>query len=248
MTTKTIVLIVLIVAAAIIECIFAPLFSVAQRPGKSARSRLYKMICATMFLLIGVLAFILSGNESVFARLMLIGLGFSWVGDLFLHLNGKVCFSIGFASFATAHIWYLCAYYNATKMYFPERKFITVIEVIIILVIMIATALFLTLVKKMSIKSPGMIASLAYGFVLIPMTVKAAAFSLDFIMGGYPHAVISGAMLAFGAIAFFLSDVSLSILMFNKPDKDNYKLKDFNVATYFIGQTLLALTILFIGI
>lgn len=248
MTTKSIVLVVLIAVAAIIECIFAPLFSIAQRPGKSKKSLTYKMICATMFLLIGVLAFILSGNESVFAKYMLIGLAFSWVGDLFLHLNGKVCFSIGFASFATAHIWYLCAYYNATKMYFPERKFITVIEVVIILAVMVATALFYTLHKKMSIKSPGMIASLAYGFVLIPMTVKATALSLDYILDGYPNAAIAGAMLTFGAIAFFLSDASLALLMFNKPDKGNHKLKDFNVATYFIGQTLLALTILFIGI
>ncbi len=245
---RSIVIISLIAAAIITECIAAPIFSVAQRPGISRKSRFFKMLGATMFLSVGVLAFLLTDNQSGYARFMLIGLAFSWVGDLFLHIKGMAYFIMGFISFTTAHICYICAYYKASAEYFPERSFITVPEIAAIAVIMVLTALYYILRKKMSFKNPGMIASVVYGFVLVPMVVKAAAFSLDFVSGGYPYSLPAGIMLTLGAVSFFLSDTSLALLMFNKPDKDNYKLKNYNVATYFAGQTLLALTILFIGV
>lgn len=240
------VLIAVIAIAVIVQLIFAPKFSVAQRPGISRKSRTFKMISATMFVLIGFAAAILVKNQSEYAKFMLIGLLLSWVGDLFLHIKGSKPFMVGFFSFTAAHVFYIIAYYKATKMFFPERKFFTAIEIVLFIVIEIAMFCYYAVLKKMPVKSKEMLACGFYGLVLIPMMIKATAFSIDFIRGGYPYAIIAGIMLTFGAFCFVLSDTSLALLMFNEPDKHNHKLKNHNVGTYFAAQTLLALTILFI--
>lgn len=242
------VLIAVIAAAIITEIIFAPKFSVAQRTGISRRSRTYKMICATMFVIIGIAAAIISDNKSDYAKFMLIGLGLSWVGDLFLHIDGLKYFLVGFFSFTAAHVFYIIAYYYASKMYFPDKKFITAIEIIFFFVIEIVMVIYYTVLKKMKLKSRGMLASAFYGLVLIPMLIKATAFSVYFIRGGYPYAPLAGFMLTFGAFCFFMSDTSLALLIFHDPYKENHRLKNHNVGTYFCAQTLLALTMLFIGV
>lgn len=248
MSSQQILLIVLTAVAIVVEIIFTPLFLKAQRPGISTKSRFYKMICATMFVCVGVLAVLFSGNHSDYALFMMIGLVFSWFGDLFLHIKGKKPFIVGFICFTTAHVFYLIAYDHATKQYFPERRFITWGEVLIFVVLEVSLLLFYTKVKKMSIRSVGIKLGIVYGFVLLPMMIKAAAFSLDFIRSGAPNAFLAGFLLTFGAFCFVLSDTSLLLTMFNPPDRKNIKLKNHNIATYFAAQTLLALTIHFIGV
>ena len=53
---------------------------------------------------------------------------------------------------------------------------------------------------------------------------------------------------AFGGTLFFTSDLTLVLLMFNEKMKKNHRLKDYNIGSYFLGQTLLALSVLFIGL
>ncbi|MCD7774277.1 MAG: lysoplasmalogenase [Clostridiales bacterium] len=245
---KTVYLI-LIAAAVVIEAIFTPLFLKAQRPGANLKSMTYKMICATMFFMVGAFSVLYAGNRSGFAAFMIAGLALSWLGDFFLHIPRKAwCFGIGFAFFTLAHVMYITAYSLATKAYFPDRKIINIYEIIAVILIEIGLYIFYKFKKKMSFKSAGMIASAFYGIVLNTMTVKAVSFSAQYIYSMLtPKAVFGGLCIALGGICFFTSDTSLVILMFNKPDKHNHKLKNHNIGTYFFGQTLLALSILFVG-
>ena len=71
-------------------------------------------------------------------------------------------------------------------------------------------------------------------------------FGIQFIMAG--NSVFAGLCLAFGGALFFCSDITLVILMINEKLKKNYRLKDFNIASYFIAQTLLALSVLNVGL
>ncbi len=240
--------IVLIVLAITIEIIFTPLFLKAQRPGANPKSLTYKMICATMFFVVGVFSLIYSGNESEFAKYMIIGLALSWVGDFFLHISRVWCFVIGFVAFASAHVFYIIAYSKATDLYFPGRQFFKVYEIIAVLLIELALFAYYKFKKKMSFKSAGMIASVFYGFVLNAMTVKAVTFSVEYIMARFSNAVFGGLCISLGGVSFFMSDTSLVILMFNEPDKHNHRLKNHNIGTYFFGQTLLALSVLFVGV
>lgn len=240
--------ITLTVIAVVVEAIFTPFFLHYQRPGICLKSFICKMVCASMFLAVGILAFIYSGNESQFALFMVIGLACSWFGDMFLHMKQgcKVTFGIGMAFFAAAHVLYLIAYSKANSLYFPDRSFFTVPEI----AFAVATVLIFYFIFKgkaqINFVSPIMSAFVIYGLILVTMFVKAVSFGTQYIIAG--NSVFGGLCLALGGTLFFSSDLTLVLLMFNERMKRNHRLKDYNIGSYFLGQTLLALSILFIGI
>ena len=119
---------VLIIAAVfwVAECIAFPIFIKAQWPKKCVKSFCWKMISASLFVGYGVFAFFAAKNAwgnrffETFARDMVIGLCFGWLGDLLLHLTalsknpGKVftgaAFVSGLIAFLVGHIFYVIAY------------------------------------------------------------------------------------------------------------------------------------------
>lgn len=234
--------------AIVIETIFTPLFLHYQRPGICKKSLTCKMICATMFLAVGVLAYIYSGNNSEFAKFMLIGLGSSWFGDLFLHLKQgcKVTFGIGFVFFAAAHVLYLVAYSKATEFYTPERKFLTIPEILIAIAIIVFFYFLLKGKDMINFASPIVAIFSLYGLILTTMFIKAVVVGHQYISMGNP--VFGGVSLALGGTLFFTSDMTLVLLMTSEKLKKNHRLKDYNIGSYFLGQTLLALSVLFIGL
>lgn len=238
----------LTVAAIVIEAIFTPLFLHYQRPGINKKSLTCKMICATMFLAVGVLAFFYTGNSSEFAKFMLIGLASSWLGDLFLHLKkgSKVSFGIGFVFFAAAHVLYLISYSKATALYFPERSFLTVPEIIGAIVTILVLYFLFKGKGQINFLSSIMPVFAVYGLILTTMFVKAVAFGTEYIIAG--NSVFGGLCIAFGGTLFFTSDLTLVLLMFNEKWKKSHRLKDYNIGSYFLGQTLLALSVLFVGL
>lgn len=240
----------LTVAAVIIEAVFTPLFLHYQRPGICTKSLICKMICATMFLSVGLLAYYYTGNSSEFAKFMMIGLASSWMGDLFLHLKkgSKITFGIGFLFFAAAHVLYLFAYSKATALYFPDRKFLAIPEIIFIVVTILVLYFLFKGKGQINFLSPLMLVFAAYGLILVTMFVKAVSFGTQYIMAGFPNAAAGGLCLAIGGTLFFTSDLTLVLLMFNEKWKKSYRLKDYNIGSYFLGQTLLALSVLFIGL
>ena len=239
--------IALTVAAVVIETIFTPLFLHYQRPGICLKSFTCKMICASMFLSVGLLAFFYTGNSSEFAKFLLIGLASSWMGDLFLHVKqgSRVTFGIGMAFFAAAHVLYLIAYSKATTLYFPERSFFTIPEVIAAVAIVVALYIILNSKGQFTFAPPIIAAFVVYGLILATMFVKAASFGVQYIIAG--NSAFGGLSLAFGGALFFSSDITLVILMLNEKMKKNHRLKDYNIGSYFLAQTLLAISVLFIG-
>lgn len=238
----------LTICACVIETVFTPFFLHYQRPGICLKSFICKMICASMFLTVGILAYVYTGNTSEFAKFLLIGLASSWLGDMFLHMKqgSKVTFGIGMAFFAAAHVLYLVAYYKATKLYFPERTFIGILDIILIISTLL---IFYYLFKgkgQINFLHSIMIVFAIYGLILVTMFVKAVVFGTEYIIAG--NSVFGGLCLAFGGTLFFSSDLTLVLLMFNEKMKKNHRLKDYNIGSYFLGQTLLALSVLTIGL
>lgn len=238
----------LTVAAVVIEAVFTPLFLHYQRPGICPKSLICKMICATMFLSVGLLACFYTGNNSEFAQFLIIGLASSWIGDLFLHLkqNCKVTFGIGLVFFAAAHVLYLIAYFKATKLYFPERSFITIPEVIAGLVTILVLYFLFKGKGQINFLHSIMVAFAVYGIILVTMYIKAMSFGIEFIAAG--NSVFGGLCIATGGTLFFTSDLTLVLLMFNEKWKKSHRLKDYNIGSYFLGQTLLALSVFFVGL
>lgn len=238
----------LTICACVIETVFTPFFLHYQRPGICLKSFICKMICASMFLTVGILAYVYTGNTSEFAKFLLIGLASSWLGDMFLHMKqgSKVTFGIGMAFFAAAHVLYLIAYSKATNLYLPDRNFFTLPEVIFAITVVVVFYFIYKGKGQINFASPIMSAFVIYSLILVTMFVKAVSFGAQYIAAG--HSVFGGLCLAFGGTLFFSSDLTLVLLMFNEKMKKNHRLKDYNIGSYFLGQTILALSVLSIGL
>lgn len=219
----------------------------AQKDGACPKSLLLKMIGATGYMAVGGLCVLITGECSEFDKAMLIALLLSWLGDLFLHLWFHfACTAVGFVCFLGSHIFFITAYVtgiNSLTVSVPERFFYSVPELILIAVLV---GLFIVLIEKseMNLKGLMKIPIIIYGIVILTMLCKASILGIEAVKAGItPLAAVCAVT---GALNFVASDFSISILMFDKKQKKNFKLKLFNMYTYFIAEVLLASLIYFI--
>ena len=85
-----------------------------------------------------------------------------------------------------------------------------------------------------------------YGWLLIIMLLKACALGLNFMLSGGKYGIGALVVLFVGSLCFMMSDATLGVIMFGG-QKRNKPLKVFNIVTYFVAQSLLASSILFIN-
>ncbi len=230
----------------VLECVFVPWFLKVMWPNPSKKSLLLKMICATLFVGVGVLSIFIADNHTEYAYTMLLGLVFGWIGDFFLHVNTtKTCFGIGFTSFLLGHVVYIVSYIRALRNIFPDYSPLNAVEICFTVGLCVVA---LVCYRKLGLNMPGAFVKLSMGsyFVILDvMFVKATALGVNYLLSSGEHGVIALLVLSVGSLCFLLSDVVLGIIMFGS-QKKNYHIKIFNIVTYFIAQVLLASSILFI--
>jgi uncharacterized membrane protein YhhN len=227
-----------------LEFVFVPLYLKAIRFERSIKSLRLKMICSTLFVATGVLAALIAGNQSVFAKLILTGLAMGWFGDFFLHAKEKQSFFlVGLLSFLGGHLLYIGAYCVAIKQVAPGASFFDLVESIAFAFIFGVIVVW-AVTTNLSLGPSGLPVTV-YTAVLIVMFVKAGSLGIRLVMESEAQAAIICAILIFGALQFLISDSLLGIIKF-AGQKNNYKMKIVNIVTYFLAQNLLASTILFI--
>ncbi len=231
-----------------LEFLFVPMFLKAQWPNATKKSLLLKMICASLFVAVGVLSMYVSNNFSTYAFTIVLGLVFGWIGDFFLHVSSSaISFGIGFTSFLIGHIVYIVGYINAVKVLSQGHKAFNIVELSILVALLIVIILLGKIVMKVNMGSTfNKISMYSYLGVLLTMLIKATSLGISYIQTGVSDGIWALAVLFFGALCFMLSDVSLGIIMFGGQRK-NYPLKKFNLITYFVAQVLLGLSVLFIN-
>lgn len=244
---------VLLALCYILFFVFVPLYDKAYWPEPSKKSLTFKMIAATMFVLIGVLGMFISDNKSDYANTMLAGLILGWIGDLFMHIphppnNPRMSVVyIGAASFLIGHIFYVAAFVEST-FYFSKNYLFSVGEIIAFFVIFITFALMLKPVFKFEYKNRFMqIALYLYSIFLIVMLIKACKFGITYFMHGASNGFIVMLILVVGGILFFISDLTLGLRLLGSA-KGNKTVKTLSLYTYFFAQLLLSTSILFIYI
>ncbi len=219
----------------------------AQKDGACPKSLLLKMLGATGYMAVGVLCVMITGECSEFDKAMLLALLLSWLGDLFLHLWFHfVCTAIGFTCFLASHVLFIRAYITGIRsmtVYFPEKPLYSVPELIIIFTL-VGLFLFLIIKSDMNLHGIMRLPIIIYGFVILTMLCKASILSIEAVKFGITPLMAVCAIA--GALNFVASDFSISILMFDRRQKKNFKLKLFNMYTYFIAEILLASLIYFI--
>ncbi len=243
------ILFAVVVAA---EFVFVPLFLKYSWPEKCWKSFGFKMICSALFFSAGLLAMKISGHSastSPYTKLVLWGLFFGWLGDMFLHLiTDKIwVFGLGLFAFLGGHIFYIFAFQKAIAKTYPDRGFLEWYEILAVAVLIGLILLYATIKKKQGKLAAGKI------YMVIPVvlyavtisTMLAKAFRLcvgEWLYGMNEHIAALFVTVALGAVLFVLSDGSLGMILF-AGQKKNRPLKIFNIATYFAAQILLASSI-----
>ncbi len=234
--------------------VFVPLYDKAYWPEPTKKSLSCKMVAATAFVGIGFIAMELSGNESYYANMMLIGLVLGWVGDLFMHIphppgNPRMSVVyIGASAFLIGHIFYVLAFVKSTMALTPDYKFFTLPEIIAFVVIFIAFALMLEPVFKFEYKNSFMKITLhLYSIFLIIMLLKSCGFGITYYLSEAENGLPAMIILLTGGIFFFISDFTLGLRLIGGA-KGNKTVKTVSLYAYFIAQLLLATSILFVHI
>ena len=225
-----------------IQIIFVPIYLKKMWPTKNWKSLGYKMICATSYLLLALTAVITDGSFDGYSCMMFIGFILSWFGDLMLHIPRptKKFFVIGMIFFMAAHIFYCLGYIEIQKNMFSSLPVFAPWE-FITAAVLVAIYFAVCGIKKVNF-GEMLIPSIIYALFVTLMMVKSFSVAIQLISGSESHSVTTALLLLVGGISFVMSDGSLALISFDTKYK-KFRLKVFNIVTYFIAQTCLALTI-----
>jgi len=232
------------------EFVAVPIFLKYYWPTKCKESFIWKTVAATLFVLAGFFAMKASGNNTPYADMMMWGLVFGLMGDLLLHALTKVMwpFVLGVVSFLTGHIFYIIAIQKAIKTTYPDSSVFEWYELLAIVLIVAVTICYLlirNIVKKDNI--PMLAGLSAYLVILTTMLVKAFRYVIgEWSYGTNDHMVMVVITVAVGALLFFISDVTLGLIILNKERFETRPMRIFNITTYFVAQILLASSIYFV--
>ena len=203
-----------------------------------------KTITSILFVLTGIFAMRerrggVKGGP--YARLVLTGLLFGLIGDVFMALNkdfgGFLYVSVGLVTFALGHVFYLIAFSRKSRFHwFNLSPLLIIIPAILIAV---------SLTGKFKFSPPALFyAVIAYGVILSCMVGRSLSFT-DF--KEHPAFV---RLTIIGTILFATSDLILLFIMFYTPVASlpsntpvRVTLSVFNLLTYYVGQGLIALSL-----
>ncbi len=231
--------------AVALEFVFIPLFLKYSWPKKCWKSFGFKMVCSALFITAAVCCMFWANNFTSYAKMMLIGLIFGMIGDLFLHLitDNKIVFGVGMLSFLIGHIFFIIGFGDALNRALPQAK---VFDFRVIIAVIVIVALLILYAVKTKMKfGIAAIPCLLYAFVISMMLVTAIQLSWRFFYEGFDNDYATIFTVGLGALLFVMSDATLAIFLFGGQDK-NRPLKIFNIITYFAGQILLGTSILFL--
>ena len=234
---------ILLILAVGFETVLVPVFLKEQKIKKTNRSLTVKMICATLFLLVGVFAIQISGNRSEFVKLIIMALSLGWIGDLFLHLRGGAkTYGVGAVAFFAGHLVYAYTYIKLCFRLEQDWSFFVPWR-IVVLAVLVAGTIAVIAMNYNRLSKWIVLPCIFYAAMLSTMTICAVSVSILFTNEGNLAFAI---LLSTGSILFAISDATIGILDFGKVK--SYPLKCVNIATYFAGQTAIAASLAFLNI
>lgn len=220
------------VVLAVIGMVLQALFIAVEHREKYVPAVMLKGSAAVVFCIIGVIAMGASANRE-FAKLVVLGLCFGAMGDIFLNLrfvfpkNSQKIFLVGVAAFLTGHILYLCAIAPLSK------NLIICLAIGVILAAALLAWIFKTLKVKPAFKIFGV---LYIGAIVLMTAVAIGNVVTNPGTAAWMHAV--------GAVLFTLSDIVLIFNTFGSEQK--ISLRIINLSLYYAGQLLIASSLFFI--
>ena len=227
-----------------------PTFLKYYWPQRCKKSFIWKTVASSLFVLTGFFAMKASGNNTLYADMIMWGLVFGLMGDLFLHaLSQKMVLLVaGVIAFLTGHIFYIVGIHKAIKTTYPDAAVFAWYELLAIVVVVVLVLCIMIFGKLIKTDQPLILVGLsAYLVFLTSMLVKAFSFVIgEWAYGMNDHMVMIALTVALGALLFFISDLTMGLLMLNKERFETQKMRWINIGTYFSAQILLASSIFFV--
>ena len=178
-----------------------------------------KLVAASSYI---AAALSLGANEMLYGRVLLVGMAFCWLGDMFMISSGsRRLFLAGLASFLTGHIVYIGA--------FAVRGF-SLPALLGAAVVMVAFGCFVLRWLK-----PGVDRRMR-----LPVWLYVIAISAMMAMAAATWSAHGSLVLLLGALLFVISDLAVARNRFLTPGFIN---RAWGLPTYFAAQLLLAASV-----
>ena len=177
-----------------------------------------KFIASTSFIVLAIKA---GAMESTYGRLVLLGLGFSWCGDMLLTGQSQLAFLAGLCAFLLGHVAYVSAFIR--HGYRRAWVFATAVPVLAIAVAVLAW-----------------LAPHTPPDLQLPVRAYVAVISLMVIFAYGTRGRDGSILIVAGATLFFLSDLSVAALRLVQTEYPTYVL---GLPFYYAGQVCLALSV-----
>lgn len=177
-----------------------------------------KLVASTAFVALAITA---GGLASLYGRLIVTGLALSWCGDMMLTGQSREAFLGGLAAFLLAHVAYVAAF--IARGYRRSWAFGAAVPILII-----AIGVWTWLAPY----TPAEISA--------PVRAYIAVISLMVIFAFGTHGRARSLLITAGAVAFFLSDLSVAALRLVQTELPTYVL---GLPLYYAAQVCLALSV-----
>lgn len=209
--------------------LFVTLLIRAGFAGNQKQVYVFKPLSTTLVIIVAALSCFVADNYNLsYTLVIILGLLFSFGGDVALMFKSKRAFMIGLILFLIAHVIYSIVF--TVYSGFVEGDLISAL-ILILLAIIIYFYLYPGLEEM---KIPVLI----YIFVITFMMNRAiSTFSGEFFNN------TQAVLISIGAGLFFISDLILAVNKFKKP----FKYHRISLAFYYSGQLLIALSTGFFG-
>jgi len=179
-----------------------------------------------------ILGFLLS-NGSQMAKLITVGLLLGCIADVLLNLRyvfekkGQLIFLVGIAVFLSGHILYLIAVLQGAQYWW----------ICVIAGAILTALLMLWIFKHITAKKAFKI----FGVVYIGAIMLLNCVAIGNLIAS-PSAFT--AIFAVGSLLFLISDIVLILNTFGKETKESLRVT--NIGLYYVGQILIALSLMFL--
>lgn len=208
------------------------IFIYFEKKEKFVLAVILKGLASLMFVLLGYWCSKATGNTQ-FNSLVRIGLILGLIADVLLNLRfvfktkGKIVFLVGILVFLSGHILYLCALVPTVKNVFIP--------------LIIGIVLTAVIIKWIFTQIEAAKAFKIFGIFYIGAIVIMNCFAIaNLIQDPSNQRYI---IFVIGAISFLISDIVLILNTFGKTTK--FSLRIVNLSLYYIGQLLIAFSMLF---
>ena len=195
-----------------------------------------KIITSLYFLFIAISSYLINNNNFNYFILIFFGLAFSFLGDIFLgikHISKKMStllFLLGILCFSLTHIFFSIEFISLSALYLKDFIISSFLSLVLMSIIISNKKIYL---------NNMFIPLLIYDFLISFMFCKSLSLISNPLIS-----TISLILIISGTTLFIVSDFILAFIYFYK---DCPKiLKPLNSFSYYSGQLLLALSILYI--